>query len=244
VGERPGMEAESGVDLYWLPLGAGGRSVRINGRVFEWLSARRARRSPLEIYHAALEVRVPEARYVIEMTPVPDAAGARRGVVGEGAVGTRWAVRLRVFRYELRCWRDGRIPDVAEAIGSPVRVSAEPFVARRILELAPFVPTAVWGRDELGTGEMWTSNSVIAWLLVGAGLAVDPIRPPAGGRAPGWDAGITVARASSLGRERLLQRPSGQHLREVLAELGARTRVARGRGPFRGPRGRCFRTGS
>ena len=25
----------SSVDLYWLPLGAGGHSVRLNGRVFE-----------------------------------------------------------------------------------------------------------------------------------------------------------------------------------------------------------------
>ena len=27
--------SEPGVDLYWLPLGAGGHSVRLNGRVFE-----------------------------------------------------------------------------------------------------------------------------------------------------------------------------------------------------------------
>lgn len=35
-----------GVDLYWLPLGAGGRSVRLNGRVYErvvaWLERREA----------------------------------------------------------------------------------------------------------------------------------------------------------------------------------------------------------
>ena len=30
----------SSVDLYWLPLGAGGHCVRINGRIFEALSAR------------------------------------------------------------------------------------------------------------------------------------------------------------------------------------------------------------
>jgi hypothetical protein len=63
-----------------------------------------------------------------------------------------------------------------------------------VLDLMPSVPTPVWGRDELGTGEMWNSNSVVSWLLVRAGLEIEEIRPPAGGRAPGWDAGIVVAR--------------------------------------------------
>ena len=30
----------SAVDLYWLPLGAGGHSVRLNGRVYEAVAAR------------------------------------------------------------------------------------------------------------------------------------------------------------------------------------------------------------
>lgn len=29
------MKADYAVDLYWLPLGAGGHSVRLNGRVYE-----------------------------------------------------------------------------------------------------------------------------------------------------------------------------------------------------------------
>jgi hypothetical protein len=33
-----------------------------------------------------------------------------------------------------------------------------------------------------------------AGLLARAGLAVETIRPPAGGRAPGWAAGVAVAR--------------------------------------------------
>ena len=70
-----------GIDLYWLPLGAGGRSVRLNGRVFEWLSARCTHRTPLDLYHAALDLHVPEGRYVIEMTPVPKTANDRHGVV-------------------------------------------------------------------------------------------------------------------------------------------------------------------
>ena len=34
----------SGIDLYWLPLGAGGWFVRLNGRVYEALMAARDRR--------------------------------------------------------------------------------------------------------------------------------------------------------------------------------------------------------
>jgi hypothetical protein len=51
----------------------------------------------------------------------------------------------------------------------------------------------VWGRDRLRAGEMWTSNSMIAWVLSRAGVRVERLRPPAGGRAPGWDAGLAVA---------------------------------------------------
>jgi len=108
--------SDASVDLYWLPLGAGGRSVRLNGRVYEAAAARLARRPARDIYHSALEVRVPEGRFIIEMTPVPDGGGGARGVVAEGPVGTRLAGRLRIFRYEVRCWRDGVIPDVAEIV--------------------------------------------------------------------------------------------------------------------------------
>jgi hypothetical protein len=52
----------------------------------------------------------------------------------------------------------------------------------------------VWGRDELGTGEMWNSNSVIAWVITSSGMETESIRLPAGGRAPGWRAGLEVAR--------------------------------------------------
>jgi hypothetical protein len=102
-------ELRTGVDLYWLPLGAGGHLVRLNGRVFEAVAARLDRRTARALYHSALEVRVPEGRFVIEMTPIPDGHGARRGVVVEGAVGSRWAGRFRTFRYEVRRWREGVI---------------------------------------------------------------------------------------------------------------------------------------
>jgi len=62
---------------------------------------------------------------------------------------------------------------VGEAVESPQRVSSELALARRVLELVEEVPTPVWGRDELGTGEMWNSNSLISWLLARSG----PRRP-------------------------------------------------------------------
>jgi hypothetical protein len=61
------------------------------------------------------------------------------------------------------------------------------------------VPTPVWGRDELKAGEMWNSNSVIAWTIAGAGVPTDALRPPPGGRAPGWSAGLKVARRAGAG---------------------------------------------
>jgi hypothetical protein len=189
-----GSEPLAGVDLYWLPLGAGGRFVRFNGRVFEAVVSRLERRPVRELYHSALEVRVPDGRFVIEQTPVPDGDGARRGVVAGGAVGARWAGRFRIFRYEVRRWRDGVIPDVGEAVDSPRRLTDDPECARRLFDLVASLPTPVWGRDELAAGEMWNSNSAISWLIVSSGLSAESIRPPDGGRAPGWEAGLVVAR--------------------------------------------------
>jgi hypothetical protein len=110
--------------------------------------------------------------------------------------------RRRVFRYEVRRWRDGIIADADEAVASPQRLSSDPVVARRLLDLVGSLPSPVWGRDELGTGEMWSSNSVVAWLLARSGLRADAIRPPAGGRAPGWQAGLVTARRQQQGDER------------------------------------------
>jgi hypothetical protein len=186
--------AVAAVDLYWLPLGAGGHFVRLNGKLYEGVVALVERRPRRDLYHSALEVHVPEGTYVIESTPVPDLAGESRGVFGEGPVGSRVLGRFRLFRYELRCWRGGAIPDVAEAVDSPRRLTEDDATARCVLARTSDVPTPVWGRDELRAGEMWNSNSVIAWLIARSGLPVEEIRPPRNGRAPGWDAGIVVAR--------------------------------------------------
>lgn len=181
------------VDLYWLPLGAGGRWVRFNGCIYEALVAAAQRRKRCALYHSALEVQVPDGRFVIEMTPVVGSGRCDHGVVAGGAVGSRLLGWADLFRYEVRCWRDGLIPDAAEAVESPQRVSDHPTLAQRVLDLAPLVPTATWGRDEQMAGDMWNSNSLISWLLVSAGIGVRHAQLPAGGRAPGWDAGIAAA---------------------------------------------------
>ena len=183
------------IDLYWLPLGAGGRFVRFNGRVYEAISARLEHRQPLDLYHTALEVTVPEGRFVIENCwPVPDDRGAARGVTLEGPVGSRLLGRYRPFRYEIRCWNGGVIADVRDAVGSPERISDSEERARRLLELVSTVPPLRWGRDELALGEMWNSNSVISWLLTRSGVCSEGVQPPSGGRAPGWATGIRLAR--------------------------------------------------
>ena len=182
------------VELYWLPLGAGGHSVRLNGRVYEAIAAGVERRPRRDLYHSALVVTTREGRYVIESAPIPDADGSARGVVVEGPVGSRLLRRWRLFRYEVRCWRGGEIPDVSEAVDSPQFLTEAQEQAERVLALVPELPRAVWGRDELRAGEMWNSNSIVSWLLVRAGLDPAAATLPANGRAPGWDAGIAVAR--------------------------------------------------
>ena len=200
-------EPRAAVDLYWLPLGAGGHFVRMNGRIYETLVAWRARRPRRDLYHSALIVTVPAGRFVIEQAwPIPSGDKCGRGVVAEGPVGTRAARSLRFLRYEVRRWRDGVISDIEEAVASPQRLTDDVVVAQRLLELVPEVPTPVWGRDEIGAGEMWNSNSLISWLIVRAALDVDAVQPPADGRAPGWDAGVILARRQETAPD-VLQSP-------------------------------------
>jgi hypothetical protein len=181
------------IELYWIPLGAGAHVVRLSGRVFESLTALVQRRSRCDLYHSALVVTVPDGRFVVEQAPVIDADGPARGVVVEGPVGFRWLGRFRVFRYEVRCWAGGEIPDLDQAVGGAVLVAGGNVTARRLLDLVATVPAPVWGRDELAAGEMWNSNSVVSWLLVRSGVDLSTVTLPPGGRAPGWDAGRVVA---------------------------------------------------
>ena len=198
---KPGTD-RTGVLVYWLPLGAGGRSVRWNGRIFEALVAHHQHRLARDLYHSALEVYVGDERYVIEMTPVLGGEHADRGVVRRGPVGSRWLGHSAAFRYEVRRWRDGVIPDLAEAVASPHRVSADLKRARQLLALVPLVPALTWGRDEAHTGDMWNSNSLTSWLLSRSNHDVTNLEPPPHGRAPGWHAGLVVAKTAMTGRTR------------------------------------------
>jgi hypothetical protein len=188
-----GPAAPPRLDLYWIPLGAGARVVRINGKIYERIVALRQRRQPRDLYHSALVASTGGDRFVIEMTPIPNSPEpSERGIVAEGPVGTRWLGRFRLFRYEIRRWRNGVIPDIGYAVGS-VTVTDDAAAIEQVLDLLPLVPTPVWGRDELQAGDMWNSNSVVSWALTRARLTSTAIRPPDNGRAPGWDAGVLAA---------------------------------------------------
>lgn len=159
---KPGSAS---VELFWLPLGAGdaSRLVRWTGIAFEAIVARREHRPRCDLYHSALEVHLDGVRHVIEMTPVWGSHTDVWGVAGEGPVGLRPLGRSRLFRYEVRCWVDGVIPDVVGAVDSPRRLSADRVRAQRVLDLVHWFPTATWGRDEQDAGEMWNSNSLTSW---------------------------------------------------------------------------------
>jgi hypothetical protein len=187
-------DRDFGVDLYWIPLGAGGHFVRFNGMVYEAIAALLEHRLRLDVYHSALEITVPTGHFTVEMTPIPTTRVSARGVVAEGPVGMRALSRFRIFRYEVRRWRDGVIPDLPYAVASPVRVTADVGAAMRVLDLVPHVPRLVWGRDELHAGEMWSCNSIISWVLTSAELDAAAVPMPVHARAPGWDAGIAIAR--------------------------------------------------
>ena len=141
--------ASPGIDLLWIPLGSGGSGfVHLNGRIYEAINAYRQRRPPVDLYHTALQVRVPEGRFVVEtMWPMPDANTAQRGVVVD-PVFAKGLAPLRTFRYEVRCSHQGLLPDAEYAVAGRQRLTDDAEVARRLLDLAHAVPPLTWGRDE------------------------------------------------------------------------------------------------
>lgn len=195
-------EPRGSVDLYWIPLGAGHHSVRFNGIVYEAAKAFAGRRPRCDLYHSVLSIDLPDGRYWVEMTPVPDRQGERRGVVATGPVGMRSLSRLRLFRYEIRRWRAGVVPDLSFSVASPVRVTNDTATVQRAFELLPAVPAHVWGRDVLGVGDMWSCNSIVSWTLATAGIDVTNLPFPPHARAPGWEAGLVAANPASARRQR------------------------------------------
>ncbi|WP_159498534.1 hypothetical protein [Microbacterium sp. 18062] len=184
---------ESRADLWWLPVGAGGHVVVHTSRWWERILARLEHRPPQPLFHAALEVFVDGGRHLIEMTPAWGQPAGPRGVVAVGPVGLRLLGRSRFFRYEIRCWPDGILPDRGYAIDSPVSIPLGAEDVHALLDRVAAVPTLTWGRDVPRSGDMWNSNSVVSWLLTTSGVDASRFAPPAGGRAPGWNAGIACA---------------------------------------------------
>lgn len=114
--------------------------------MYERLHAIVERRPSLDLYHSALEVTLPEGRFVIENSwPIPNLDPAERGVTIEGPVGSRHLGRFRIFRYEVRRWREGTIADAEEMVEGPQRLSDDDSKARHVLALAEIVPAHVWG---------------------------------------------------------------------------------------------------
>ncbi|HEX7443184.1 MAG TPA: hypothetical protein VF320_04825, partial [Acidimicrobiales bacterium] len=93
--------------------------------------------------------------------------------------------------------------------------------ARRIVDILLSVPTPTWGRDELETGEMWNSNSVVAWALSRSGLDLASVAPPGGGRAPGWGAGIEVARRTAARPDLATRAPNATLARHGTDSVGS-----------------------
>ena len=183
---------ESYVDLYWLPVGAGTRFQRWSLVLYESVASRLGHRAPGRFYHAALKVSVDGGESTLELMPVP--RGQREAAQMSGPVGVSMAGRLRLFRYQLLRSEGKPLPDEQWAVDSPVRLTTDPTVARRLLALAPSVPGYTWGRRAPGTSEMWTSDSAMSWLLVKSGIPAAEIALPRDGTAPGWRAGIQIAR--------------------------------------------------
>ena len=184
------------VELYWMPVGAGtSRFQQASLGLWETFEAVRARRPKANLYHSALKFRADGWTRTLELMPafisVPSAP------LRTGPVGIRVAGRLRIFRYQLVCLDIDSLPDEGSAVDSPQVLSDDEATAKRILGLAGETPVHTWGRRVRGTNEMWTSDSVISWLLVRAGVDTSRIRIPDRGRAPGWSAGIALGMSSS-----------------------------------------------
>ncbi|XAS75685.1 hypothetical protein V3G39_13630 [Dermatophilaceae bacterium Sec6.4] len=189
--DRPGL-SKAAVVLLWIPVGAGGHVVGHTSRWWERADAAIARRKPQVLFHAALEISVDNDNYVIEMAPEWSGPRVDHGVVATGPVGLRSLGRSALFRYEVRCWRGGTIPDRGWAVGGSTLLTDNDATARLLLRRIRDVPTLTWGRNVLDTGDMWNSNSLVSWLLTVSGIATLLV-PPDGGRAPGWVAGVAMA---------------------------------------------------
>ncbi|AWH97588.1 hypothetical protein A6048_17530 [Dietzia psychralcaliphila] len=190
---------ETGAALWWLPVGAGGHVAIHTSRWWEAYGARREHRPSRPLFHAALEVFTDHGRHVIEMAPAWGPLSGSSGVVATGPVGLPWLGRSRLFRYEVRCLPEGEIPDRAWAPAPPTLIALSAAEADAVVGRVATIPRHTWGRDAVGVGEMWNSNSLVSWLLQTTGIDAAALCPPDHGLAPGWAAGIAAARPAGSG---------------------------------------------
>jgi hypothetical protein len=61
--------------------------VRLSGKLYESLKALAEHRPPSDLYHSALQIRLPDDRFVIECAAILNLRGAERGVVAGGRSG-------------------------------------------------------------------------------------------------------------------------------------------------------------
>ena len=87
------------------------------------------------------------------------------------------------------------VGDIADAAAvDPLVAQADAVVGR-----VATIPRHTWGRDAVGVGEMWNSNSLVSWLLQTTGIDAAALCPPDHGLAPGGAAGIAAARPAGTG---------------------------------------------
>ena len=175
-----------------MPVGAGTpRLQRASLRLWEAFEAARARRTRTVLYHSALKLHTEGRTRTLELMPAfIDSASPPllTGPVGAGLAGPP-----RPLPHQRVCTHRGGAPPRRWGGERAQGLAHDESVARAIIALAPAVPPYTWGRRVRGTSEMWTSDSVISWLLLRAGVDLAAMHIPAGGRAPGWEAGLEVA---------------------------------------------------
>lgn len=182
------MDDTASLELLWIPVGAGTRFQRASLVLYEAVAAAISRRPRVALVHAGIKLGLDGKLYTFELMPAPPGPNHTGEVTGP--VGVRGADRLRLFRYRACLFESEALPDEAWAIGEPLRLSDDPEVVRRVIELRRAIPAYTWGRRRRGHSEMWTSDSAVSWLLGRAGVDVSSIEVPKGTRAPGWRSGI------------------------------------------------------
>ncbi len=221
------LQPAPGIDLYWLPLGAGGQFVRLNGRVYEAAQAYRERRPRLDLYHSALEVYVPEGRFVIETAwPIPDADAASRGValeVPSSPAGSRASARS-----DTRCAAGGTARSPTSAGPWPAPSASATTSRQRAWYSSSRDPcpswcgaATSWGRATCGTRTPWSRGSSRA-----------VVSRPQRSALPSTDALPDGAQGSSLrsaGRRRAVgpsRRGGGIRTRDLVLPKHARCQAA------------------